>query len=131
MLVWLTLLAWLFFGWLAHSLAQKKGFNPTLWFFLGLGFGLLTILLLLLLPKKQPEQPPPTTPTPETDPSYFDWFYLNQENKHLGPHKLKQLLPIWNEGVLSPHSYVWSEGMDSWKKIDQIPKLHEFLRNIG
>jgi hypothetical protein len=57
-----------------------------------------------------------------------EWFYLDTEQQQRGPIPFEKLKSVWNEGGLHPATYVWSEGMENWKKVEELPGFTEVLR---
>jgi hypothetical protein len=55
------------------------------------------------------------------------WYYLDEEHQQYGPISLIGLKELWNTGRVRLATYVWSEGMDKWKKIEELPDLHQAL----
>lgn len=128
------ILFWIFFGFLGAYVARKKGRNQRTWFILGLVFGILAVLVVWILPDKFRR----TLKTPEKvvvakvilpkNPSLDKvWFYLDKEKKQQGPYYFADFLKSWQKGDIKDESFVWSEGMNEWKKINQIPDLHKEL----
>lgn len=130
--------------------ASKKGRNTMIWFVLGLLLGVFAPLILLFLPKLKPEgdglptmtlsKPDPyNTLFPEIPPTPDDqklkeeenklWYYLDQEHIQIGPVSAYALRELWNRGRLDLNSYVWSEGMANWEKVDDLPDLKDVLNS--
>ena len=62
------LLASLIFGWIVSGTAKKQGRNPSIWFYIGFFFGLISLALLYFLPEKVPmnrEKKPISSPDPK------------------------------------------------------------------
>ncbi len=108
--------------------------------------------MLLFLPvfKKKPDEniEEPTMIISKPDPSLHDqlsqhlpiqedlkrqaeeeklWFYLDKDHHQVGPVSIIALRELWNTGRLELTSYVWSEGMDQWEKVDKLPELKVVL----
>lgn len=125
--------------------ASKKGKNPMLWFVLGLLLGAIAPLILLFLPKvkkegddlptmtlSQPDPtisrlPPPPLSTKEEENKL--WYYLDQDHIQIGPVSAFALRELWNRGQLDLNSYVWSEGMEKWEKVENLPNLKGVLNS--
>lgn len=126
--------------------ANRKGRNPLLWFVLGLLLGIFAPLILLFLSKtKQDAMPtmsvsqpdpsisrlPAAPPTPEDLLRQQEenklWYYLDQEHQQIGPVSMIALRELWNRGKLDLNQYVWSEGMEKWEKVDNLPELKVIL----
>jgi hypothetical protein len=37
------------------------------------------------------------------------------------------LRELWNRGKLELNNYVWSDGMEKWEKVDNLPDLKDVL----
>lgn len=122
-------------GFVAYQ-AHVRGKNPWLWFAIGIAFGLLSPILLLFFTTgnqtkndKQPEEkksvlPPEPTATPTM--AHEDdavWFYLNKQREPLGPVSLVALRELLDRGELNETDFVWTKGMNDWKKIQEIPEI--------
>ncbi len=119
--------------------ADKKGRNSTAWFILGLLFSVFATLILFFLPSLKPENteasigfpsvtPPkssiPIPPKQLTSPEANKlWYYLDQNHQQYGPVSLIALKDLWDTGQLELNSYIWSEGMPQWEKIDNLPEI--------
>lgn len=136
MLTWeqiqLLIPVWALAGVACAWIATKKNRNPFIWFVAGFFFSLFGIILLLILPpglqirKKNPSFSPPSLVLPEI--SYKSWFYLDRSNTQQGPLDFISLSKSWKEHQLSEQTYLWSEGMENWKKAHEIP---EFLKQLN
>lgn len=129
--------------------ASKKGRNPLLWFIIGVLLGVFAPLILLFLSwmqsdQKNGESPGMTVSNPdpslqnlpqiplEVDPAANEienklWYYLDQHHEQMGPVSVIALRDLWNHGQLELNSYVWSDGMDQWQKVDNLPQMKEVL----
>lgn len=120
--------------------AQKRGRSQQAWFAIGLLFGLFGILVLFLLPglesvedvsressnknsKKEAE-----SSQEMSDPRFQTWFCLDEKQQQIGPLSFLQLVRAWKDCVVTPKSYVWTEGMPEWQLLGQLPHLLEKLR---
>ncbi|MCM2279967.1 MAG: DUF4339 domain-containing protein [Oligoflexia bacterium] len=55
------------------------------------------------------------------------WFvYLGDH--HEGPFSLGEIQAKMNEGLVTPSSYVWAEGMSDWKLMPQVPAFEGLLQ---
>ena len=138
--LFLTVLLWLIIGGATAYYAKQRGRDPLLWFMIGMLLGLLGLLLLFLLPNVNPEAvakekesegpaaPPQKTP-PELPHDYFikEWYYYDSEHNRQGPVRYEALKSLWQNGSLKEDSFVWSDGMEEWKKIAQVPTLYTHL----
>lgn len=113
--------------------AKRRGRDPIAWFFIGMLFGVLGILTIFILPPlKQAEETETksviTVSSPQARSNISkDWFYLDATENQQGPYSWDVFQKSWNEGKFSANSYVWSEGMPEWKKVDEIDGLENDL----
>jgi len=126
------LLVWLFFGMICMHFAKKKGKNPRLWFVIGTLAGIFGLLLVLLLPNKnrQKRKGPPlkrVEPPKRTDAHLKRWYYLDSEHKQVGPMEFTDLTETWKKKSLQKDSFIWSEGMEEWKRLDELPLVVQEL----
>jgi len=113
----------LILGAMTAVFAERRGRDPWIWFFVGMLLGLLGLLLLFILPpavKTKDEKPPTTQPEPQQTLPEKLWYYLDQQHAQHGPVPLSQLKDLMAKNELSAASYVWSEGMETWKKIGEL-----------
>lgn len=150
--MFLQLLLSLLFGTLCADQAKKRGYHPIIWFFLGAVFNLFAVIALFLLPSilegvelkegagsKENRQSPAVGPnsagtiaTPYVgDPRCYQWFFLDQARAQQGPMPFRNLHTAWDNKELSPESYVWTHGMNEWKRIRSIPTLFERLQLLS
>ncbi len=130
--------------------AEKKGRSSLGWFVLGFIFTFLALIVLYFLPPVKKDEeisplvnkpinsatesypssspstllPPPFEASPEEN---VLWFYLDLDHKQIGPVSVIALRELWNRGDLLLNSYVWTEGMEKWEKIDQLSDLKAIL----
>jgi hypothetical protein len=133
--------------------ASRKGRNPLLWFIIGVLLGAIAPLILLFFPTIKNEQknngmptmtvsqPDPNfTPVSPTPPTPADlkrqdeegrlWYYLDQDHQQVGPVSIIALRELWNRGLLELNSYVWTDGMEKWEKVDHLPELKIVLNKL-
>lgn len=151
----LTIILWILTGLATGYLAYRRGRDPYIWFALGIFFGILAILVLVLLPptkmeeeemaaneraeeitegrerqlkeqEKQENAPDLLPQSVETK----EWFYLDKAKQQQGPISFYSLNALWENGEVDPRSYVWTEGMPEWKKIQDLPDLSRVLEQI-
>lgn len=122
----------LLLGGITAFFAEKRGRSPNIWFFLGMFLGLLGLIILFLLPsysaeeskeelKKDPEKT--GTQVSEPPPPLVEeklWFYVDQNRQQCGPVAFSFINELINKNELNSTTYVWTEGMDSWKKINEL-----------
>jgi len=130
--------------------ANRKGRNPLLWFIIGVLLGIFAPLILMFFPAVKNEGskngiPTMTVSRPDSSlehlsqppPSEDDlkrqeeenklWYYLDESHQQVGPVSIIALRELWNRGQLELNSYVWSEGMAQWEKVDNLPELKAAL----
>ena len=124
---------WILMGGITSYMAKKRGRDPYIWFAIGVLFGLIGLLILLLLPIIVDEEKKKTdTYTSEIssknslDP-WKEWYYADNKGQQMGPLSLELLKDQWKAQSINAHSFVWSEGMASWKRIEEEPLLFQFL----
>ncbi len=123
------ILCWIFLGFLTAYLAGRKNKNPQIWFWVGLTLGLLGILLLYLIPEKVVKKPkaaplkPVELPPPPQPQSEQEWHYYNNEKLRCGPIGRKELIELIEKKQLQAGSYVWTPGLEDWKKVQEIGDL--------
>jgi hypothetical protein len=138
--LFLTILLWLIIGSATAYYAGKRGRDPLLWFLVGMMLGLLGLLLLFILPVIASEASnTPKNPTENEEllnapvvelPNNIlttDWYYYDSRQERKGPVRYELLKTLWQSGGLNEDSFVWCEGMEDWKKIEQMQSLHAYL----
>lgn len=138
----LTLISWLLMGWLTSHLAQKRGRDPLIWFFIGLFLGLLGLILLFLLPnsdskglvKLKENEAAASSPQvietsaelikPQTD---NPLYYLDKNREQKGPISFSLFKQDWREGKIEKNTYVWREGQTNWEPVQNLPDLIKSL----
>ena len=132
--------------------ANRKGRHPVLWFIIGILLGLFAPLILLFLSSVKDQASSDGSPTMnvsnphpalkefsqtqlETQSLSPDneklWYYLDQEHQQMGPVSIIALKSLWNRGLLELTSYVWSDGMEQWERIENLPELKASLDHSG
>ena len=109
-------------GWTSY-LAGYRGRDTRIWFAVGFFFGLLGLLALFIMPdlsKKQEESSievdvEPVIPYAEMN----QWFYLDSDDQQKGPVDYSFLKGLFEDKKISSTSYVWCEGMEEWKTIEE------------
>lgn len=130
--------------------AEKKGRSSLGWFILGFLFTFIALIILFFLPPLKREKSdqfpsnsshgpilkdlehriPPPTPFELYKEENRLWYYLDQKHQQMGPVSVIALRELWNRGLLEINSYVWSEGMEKWEKVDQLPELKAVLNKV-
>jgi GYF domain 2 len=150
----LTMVLWTLIGIATSYIANRKGRDPYIWFALGAFFGILAMLALVLLPpvksekeleqdernkeiverrEKQMEEQEKIENAPNLEPQSIEtkeWFYLDNERKQQGPLSFYVINELWEGGSLTPQTYVWTEGMPEWKRVQEIPDLRDILERL-
>ena len=112
--------------------AKKRKLNPFFWFVICSVLGLVGltsfILIHFLLPfslktwKKWKKKKIPLKK--ETLPPPFSlttiWYYLDEEDKQVGPMSLVRLLEIKQEGIIKETHYIWNESFNQWKLWESV-----------
>lgn len=126
------LLFWFFFGATCAHFARKRGRRPVVWFFLGTSLGLFGVALLFLLPKIEPKKwPGPLPMSPKPMPRQDElWFYLDQNHAKQGPLPFRDFHRAFEKAEFSDKSYVWSEGMEDWKHLEELPEVRRDLDSV-
>jgi len=109
-------------GGIAAYLATQKGKSPILWFAVGFFGGLLGLgcLLYFSRPKRKIQQvPPPVQPA-----CTKFWYYLDAENRQLGPLSLEGLRAASKEGKITDSTFVWNEDLENWKSWEDVRPLN-------
>lgn len=147
MLIILSIFFWLLIGAATAYYAQQRGRDPFIWFIIGICLGLLGLLLLFILPVMEEvkqgsaeSRSSDLISTVESEEDFKneslkknqdylvrDWFYLDQARKQQGPATFDALKKFWMEGKIGLMSFVWCEGMENWKKIEELSDLKEAL----
>lgn len=128
-------------------LAYQRGRDPYIWFALGIFFGVLAVLALVLLPpvqsqdeieadqrnqeliklrERQVQEQEKIEDAPNLQPRSIqtkEWFYLDKSRHQQGPHSFYVITELWENGDITAHSYMWSEGMSEWKRVHDIPEM--------
>lgn len=129
--------------------ANRKGRNPLLWFIIGVLLGIFAPLILLFFSavKSEPADvarglkiSPPDSSRQQLSDSQLKsddlklqeeenklWYYLDQNHQQIGPVSVIALRELWNRGLLELNNYVWSDGMEQWEKVDNLPELKAIL----
>ncbi len=124
LLTFFALLCWTLFGLACQRIAESRGLNPTTWFFVGFFLGLLSLPIAYLWPVKNSLPKPEEKPDPElVRLQKSHWYYLNEEHRQLGPISLDALRRALRDEQLTSKSYIWSDGMEEWKRLNDLPEV--------
>ena len=100
----------------------RKGFNWPTWFILTLLFGSLGSVILFFSNEKKI-----ALKKAFAFPRDGLWFYLTKDSKQIGPISSFRIEELFEIKELSHDTYVWKEGMQEWKKLENTP-LNGLLR---
>lgn len=116
-------------GSLTAYMSKGRGRNPVPWFFIGMFFGILGFLALFLFPivKDEPARSIARTLEPQLPEK---WFYLDEKHVQFGPVGLSELALLYKETKIEPSTYVWSEGMEEWKKLGELSQLLTQIKKL-
>ncbi len=142
MQIFLSIILWLLISTATAYFANQRGRDPLVWFMVGMLLGFLGLLLLFLLPPVNEEVKPPeeaeyqildqpketSLTTLHHDYLIKDWYYYDADKNRQGPIRFEILKNLWKEGTIGQDTFVWSEGMDKWKKIEEVQNLHTQLQ---
>lgn len=124
--------------------ADQKGRSAIGWFIIALFISLFAPLILYFLPSLKESDsnqissnlnasrsnewigPPPPPSNLSSDDEKL-WYYLDQNHQQYGPVSIIALKELWDTGRLDLNSYVWSEGMNQWEKVDHLSHLKDAL----
>lgn len=134
MQLFIVIFFWLFFGFLTAYIARSKGRDPKTWFLVGVLLGLLAIATILLVPRKKdtiiiaknnkPAEPLPKVVTVQENPLLSQqWYYLDQNHQQYGPVYFSALKDLYQTQHISEGTFIWTEGMENWKKLDDHSEL--------
>lgn len=121
--------------------ANQRGRDPLVWFMLGMLLGFFGLLLLFLLPPVAEEEPTQEAEyalleqrgelaSNPVDHSYMikEWYYYDNNKARHGPVRFEKLKSLWQEASIDQESFVWCEGMENWKQIENIQGLYTHLQ---
>lgn len=152
--LFVTFIVFFIIGSISAYYASRQGRNPFLWFALGVLLGIFAPLILFFLSILDSRQaksvvPPPSEHlkeplaglnpilseikqqeaerlNPDSDANKL-WYYLDQDHVQQGPVSLLALKELWDSGRLYPTAYVWSKGMQQWKRVQELSNLRAEL----
>jgi hypothetical protein len=123
---------WLTFGFLCSYLAKNKNRKPVFWFYMGVFFGLIAVVVILFLKKDKKIIHEIKDIKVKIDNSIFKinplddknfWYYLDKDNKQIGPLSLKAIEDNFLNKKINPFTYVWNDTLDEWKKLNELEIL--------
>jgi glycerol uptake facilitator-like aquaporin len=112
--------------------AQQKGRDYLTWFFIGIIFGLFGLIAILIMPPVHKEKGAEPADSGKPPPQFKDklWFYLDIDRNQIGPISFGDLIAAWTGKSINRESYIWSEGMDNWMKVQDLKDLAVYLDGI-
>ncbi len=117
-----TLIFSTFVGISTGYLANMRGREPIIWGLVGFFFGLFGLIALMLFPnlsKKEQEKAIELVVEPVVPEQQLkEWYYLEGAEQK-GPIEYSTLKDLWGEKTISSTTYVWSEGMEEWKTVQE------------
>lgn len=132
------IILWLCLGASTAYFANQRGRDPFVWFMIGMLLGFFGMLLLFLLPPVADAQQK-MAPFEEKGEEFIiqnrdylikEWYYYDQDRVRQGPLTFDQVKALWKRGVLNEESFVWSEGLESWKKIEELQNVYTHLQLV-
>lgn len=120
------LIAALIMGSLTAYLAKGRGRDTKTWFFVGFLCGIFGLIALFFYPpvEQKAKQEPVAPPKPVEDAlAAKSWYYLDKEHATIGPQPLDVLQTLFKEQKITPRTYIWCEGMEGWKRLEELPEL--------
>lgn len=128
--------------------AGQRGRDPFAWFLIGLFLGIFGVILVFILPSLEDEkkitsdesqvyrfqknllevEAVEATHTQNQEFLTKEWFYYDLNKTRQGPVTVEELKKMWKDKVLNGETYVWCEGLDDWKKIQELQALFTHLQ---
>lgn len=140
----IVLIFWLIFGSIASYLAKGRGRDPVAWFFLGVGLQLIALIILYMLPplnksdhdaslelNEDQQMAEFEFPDPAKDLYVKEWFFVNSDRLAQGPFSFDEMQQKWADGFMGRQTYVWSEGMVDWRRIDNFPVFESSVGSLA
>lgn len=122
-------------GTLTGYLAKGRGRDPIKWFLIGMLCGIFALIALYLFPVVEDKEkakdievkvvPPVVPQAVEDELSAKPWFYLDEKHVRYGPEPLDTLKLRFKDGDITKRTYIWSEGMEGWKRLEDLPDVLE------
>jgi hypothetical protein len=131
MYIFKLLSIWLTFGYLCSYIAKNKNKKRLFWFYMGILFGLIALIIILFLKKDKKmiknikevkAQKNIFKINPLNDKNF--WYYLDDDNKQIGPLSLKAIEDNILNKKINPFTYVWNDTLDEWKRLNQLDILN-------
>jgi hypothetical protein len=71
---------------------------------------------------------PAASPNAGDEPQ-VEWFYTH-DSAEMGPLAAPQMFRAIELGQVQPDDFVWSEGMNGWRKLQDVPELARLLKGV-
>ena len=112
-------------GLVSAWMARRRNKNPIPWFFVGFFLGFYGLLLFYLYRNNQQKKrtAPSTKPVPQpylAGPTDKFWYYLDPDNRQVGPMSHSAITNEWKQGKISPDTYVWHEDLSNWSPLQEL-----------
>lgn len=130
----ILILIYFILGLISAYYAKKSGRNPYLWFALGVFFGIWSLLILVFLDQKNkktqvslPNKIMDIAKKLEIKDTKL-WYYLNSENREVGPMSFTKLHSLFQTGTISSSTYIWNEELKDWKHLKDTEVYNQILK---
>lgn len=131
----LTTILMMFIGTLTAYLAVRRGRDPYIWFAIGILLGIFGIALLYILPSLKEETAALENTLDKNKNTVIpavcellpakEWFYIDEDGKQHGPVTMEVMKKLWDDDLITGATFVWSEGMDKWKRVREVEDFDE------
>ena len=51
------------------------------------------------------------------------WYYIDEQQNYVGPVDANGLTQLRKHGYVNGNTYVWSESLSGWEKLDALPHV--------
>lgn len=107
-------------GFAGAFIAKKRKLNPFFWFFVCFMLGLVALIGFFLFPYLKKKAKKKESTKVEILPPLFSpetiWYYLDTEEKQIGPMSFCKLQEMNVKGFLNNSTYIWNETFNHWKQ---------------
>ena len=79
-------------------------------------------------PQVSPESTQIVTPIVE-DPLAKPWYYLDEKHQKYGPIAVDSLEKLFIEKKITSRTYMWTQGMEGWKRLEELSDLQARLNS--
>ena len=122
----ILILVYTFLGLITAYYANKNRKNPYLWFSLVMLFGIGAIASLTYLIYKTKKRKSMLIQEAisilNQQIKFSDsvlWYYLNNEEKEIGPMSTTKLYSLYKNKTISNSTYVWNQEFETWKLLKE------------